>query len=153
MEYAQTSFISSTFWTERIGPVAGVATLDEMKVQKSWERTMDLGNYFRKKLKANCEDVGLPVNIFGLESLPNFSFGDNNGLVLKTLFTQEMLNKGYLASTIFFASTAHSEKIIDDFFETAYPVLDCLADCNKDPDLANKLLGGPICHDGFKRLN
>ncbi|MDC0096446.1 aminotransferase class III-fold pyridoxal phosphate-dependent enzyme [Amylibacter sp.] len=153
MEYAQTSFISSTFWTERIGPAAGVATLDEMKMQKSWKRTMDLGNYFRQKLEVNCDDVGLPVNIFGLESLPNFSFGDNNGLVLKTLFTQEMLKKGYLASTLFFASTAHSEKIIDDFFETAYPILDRLADCNKDPDLANKLLDGPICHDGFKRLN
>ena len=153
MEYAQTSFISSTFWTERIGPAAGVATLKEMCIQKSWERTMKLGTYFRNKLKINCADVGLPVNIFGLESLPNFSFGDNNGLVLKTLFTQEMLKQGYLATTLFFASTAHSEKIIDQFFETAYPVLAKLAKCNKDPDLAIKFLDGPICHDGFKRLN
>ena len=37
MESAQSSFISSTFWTERIGPTAALATLKEMKKLKSWD--------------------------------------------------------------------------------------------------------------------
>ena len=32
------TFISSTFWTERIGSVAALATLDEMYNQKSWKK-------------------------------------------------------------------------------------------------------------------
>ena len=37
MENAQSSFISSTFWTERIGPTAALATLKVMEETKSWE--------------------------------------------------------------------------------------------------------------------
>ena len=44
MQNAQTSFISSTFWTERIGSVAGIATLKEMKRIKSWKIIDDTGN-------------------------------------------------------------------------------------------------------------
>ena len=35
MEAAQSTFISSTFWTERIGPSAALATLKIMKREKS----------------------------------------------------------------------------------------------------------------------
>ena len=37
MQSAQDTFISSTFWTERIGPIAGIATLNEMESLNSWE--------------------------------------------------------------------------------------------------------------------
>jgi glutamate-1-semialdehyde 2,1-aminomutase len=37
MEAAQKTFISSTFWTERIGPTAALATLKVMEQIKSWE--------------------------------------------------------------------------------------------------------------------
>ena len=37
MESAQKRFISSTFWTERIGPTAAIKTLEEMEKIKSWE--------------------------------------------------------------------------------------------------------------------
>ena len=37
MNCAQDSFISSTFWTERIGPAAALKTLEVMKEIRSWE--------------------------------------------------------------------------------------------------------------------
>ena len=36
MDTAQETFIS-TFWTERIGPTAGLKTLEIMEKMKSWE--------------------------------------------------------------------------------------------------------------------
>ena len=36
MSHAQSTFISSTFWTERIGPTAALKTLEVMKKIKSW---------------------------------------------------------------------------------------------------------------------
>ena len=38
MESAQTTFISSTFWTERIGPTAALKTLEIMERIKLWEK-------------------------------------------------------------------------------------------------------------------
>ncbi len=38
MQAAEKSFISSTFWTERIGSTAGVATLKVMEKEKSWKQ-------------------------------------------------------------------------------------------------------------------
>ena len=38
MDAAQSTFISSTFWTERIGPSAALKTLEVMEREKSWEK-------------------------------------------------------------------------------------------------------------------
>ena len=37
MKLSSKTFISSTFWSERSGFVAGIATLNEMKRTKSWK--------------------------------------------------------------------------------------------------------------------
>ena len=42
MDFANSTFISSTFWTERIGSVAGLKTLEIMKKNKSWKRFLKL---------------------------------------------------------------------------------------------------------------
>ena len=49
MEAAQSTFISSTFWTERIGSVAALVTLSVMEREKSWDRITDTGKnlFFR----------------------------------------------------------------------------------------------------------
>ena len=64
------TFISSTFWSERIGPVAGLATLKEMKRQKSWRIITDLGEYFRLKLrKAKNNDLEIKIEEFIADNL------------------------------------------------------------------------------------
>ena len=51
MEATQSTFISSTFWTERIGPVAALETLKVMEETKSWEYISDLGRYLKSRWK------------------------------------------------------------------------------------------------------
>ena len=53
MECAQSSFISSTFWTERIGVGAGLATLDQMEKIQSWEILTETGLFLRTTLIHN----------------------------------------------------------------------------------------------------
>ena len=48
MDYAQSSFISSTFWSERSGPVAANKTLDIMEKTKSWETITEIGSEVQK---------------------------------------------------------------------------------------------------------
>ena len=67
--------------------------------------------------------------------------------------TQDMLDKGYLASTSFYASTSHSTKIIDDYIDKLSYVFDIISDCEKGKNDINKFLKGPVCQTGFKRVN
>ncbi len=64
-----------------------------------------------------------------------------------------MLYKGYLASTNFYASTAHNEDNLNHYFEALNDVYSIISDCEKGKKNIDKLLKGPVCHSGFKRLN
>ena len=51
MENTQNSFISSTFWTERIGPTAALKTLEVMERIKSWEKISNTGKFIKKRVE------------------------------------------------------------------------------------------------------
>lgn len=152
MQAAQSTFISSTFWTERIGSVAALATLEAMEHEKSWETITEIGGYFQAKLTELAGEFQLPLTVKGLEALTTFSFDSPNSLAYKTFLTQEMLKKGYLAGSSFYASISHSRVILDEYFEALSPIFKVLKECETHRDIMT-LLDGPICHGGFKRLN
>ena len=152
MEAAQSSFISSTFWTERIGPTAGLKTLEVMKSVKSWETISATGNTIIARWRSLAREHGLTLNISGLPALPGFSFDGPNNLAYRTLISQEMLGKGFLAGSSVYVCTAHTPDMVDRYFDALRPVFALIAQCEAGRDVAS-LLTGPICHDGFKRLN
>lgn len=152
MEAAQTSFISSTFWTERIGPTAGLKTLEVMERERSWEIITESGRSIGKRWQALATKYGLPIRLNGLPALISFSFPLSDMLKYKTLITQEMLAKGYLAATSVYVCTAHTPEIVDAYFDALDPVFRLVRQCEDGLDL-NSLLKGPVCHAGFKRLN
>ena len=65
MEAAQNSFISSTFWTERIGPVAALKTLEVMERVESWGVITSTGLTIRKGLDELAMNYGLKINQSG----------------------------------------------------------------------------------------
>ncbi|WDR02576.1 aminotransferase class III-fold pyridoxal phosphate-dependent enzyme [Devosia algicola] len=152
MEAAQTSFISSTFWTERLGSAAALATLEVMEREKSWEMITRTGSEVTRRWQALADKHGLTITTSGLAALTGFALAGPNGLAYKTLITQEMLDKGYLAATSFYASTAHTTDIVDGYFEALDPIFALIAECENGRDVMG-LLKGPVCHSGFKRLN
>ena len=153
MESAQTTFISSTFWTERIGPVAALATLAEMEKQKSWEVITALGKKMQEGWQHLADSHGLSIAIAGIPSLSTYSFKSEKALQYKTFITQEMLKNDFLASTIFYAATAHEQIHFDQYFEALDSIYKIIAKCEKDEMKIENLLEGPVCHSGFKRLN
>ena len=152
MEAAQSTFISSTFWTERIGPSAGLATLKVMEKIKSWEIITQTGQDIRKKWQGLADKYQLNIEHWGLPSLAGFTFKSPNFLAYKTLMTQEMLKKGYLVSNTIYSSISHTPEIVDKFFFELDPIFSQIAKCEEGQDVM-KLLNGPVCHSGFKRLN
>lgn len=153
MEAAQTTFISSTFWTERIGPTAALATLKVMERVKSWETITEMGNKMRAGWQKLANAHQLSITISGIPALSTYAFNSPDKLAYKTLITQEMLDKGFLASTNFYASTAHNDVNLELYFTALDEVYHKIANCEKGIEKIDNLLKGPICHSGFKRLN
>jgi glutamate-1-semialdehyde 2,1-aminomutase len=152
MEAAQTTFISSTFWTERIGPTAALKTLEVMERVKSWETITNTGLNIRQRWQQLADQYALGINHWGLPSLTGFTLQSENALAYKTLITQEMLAKGYLASNSVYVCTEHTPDIIDGYFDALNSIFALIKECEEGRDVMG-LLKGPICHAGFKRLN
>lgn len=152
MEAAQSTFISSTFWTERIGPTAALKTLEVMEREKSWETITQTGLNIREGWQKLADKHGLSVNHFGLPALTGFTFNSPHALAYKTLITQEMLAKGYLASNAVYVCTEHTKQVVDAYFEQLDPIFALVKEC-EDGRSVESLLKGPVCHGGFKRLN
>lgn len=152
MEAAQSTFISSTFWTERIGPAAALKTLEVMERIKSWETITEVGLQIRQRWQQLADKYGLKINHWGLASLTGFTFDGPKFLEYKTLMSQEMLAKGYLVGNSVYTSIAHTPEVVDGYFQELDAVFALIAECQAGRDV-NALLKGPVCHGGFKRLN
>jgi len=145
MKYANSTFISSTFWTERIGPAAALATLDLMKKIKSWEIISATGVKIKKNWLRISNNHKLKIKIEGLDALPRFNFESKFNLHYKTFITQEFLKKNFLASNTIYTCTEHSSKIINQYLEILNDIfykIKKINDSNKDFKLQ---LDGPCC--------
>jgi glutamate-1-semialdehyde 2,1-aminomutase len=152
MEAAQSTFISSTFWTERVGPSAALKTLEVMERTKSWDQITSAGLIIREGWQQLADKYDLHIDHWGLPALTGFTFKSDNALIYKTLITQEMLDKGYLAGNSVYVSTEHSPAIINDYFDKLDPLFEIIKECEEGRDPMT-LLKGPVCHSSFKRLN
>jgi glutamate-1-semialdehyde 2,1-aminomutase len=152
MEAAQSTFISSTFWSERIGSVAGLKTLEIMEREISWEQITETGRDIGKRWVTLADKNNLPIGLGGLSSLIRFSIPVENWLKYKTFITQEMLKKGFLSANSVFVCTDHTSAIIDEYFEHLDPIFTTIGECENGRNI-DDLLEGPVCHARFKRLN
>ncbi len=152
MEAAQNTFISSTFWTERIGPTAALATLDVMEKMKSWDIITEMGKYITDQWNSLATSTGVAIKTSGLPALTSFSVNSPNALAYKTLITQEMLKKSYLAGTSIYVSTVHTNDLVDQYLGDLKPIFSLIKECEDGRDV-NSLLNGPVCSSGFARLN
>lgn len=152
MQAAQKTFISSTFWTERIGPAAAIATLKVMEKERSWDKITDIGNSNKSRWQILADKHELSITQWGIPSLAGFTFNSDNDLAYKTYITQEMLSKGYLAGNSMYTCICHTPDILDGYFYELDKLFADIKDFEEGKDIM-KSLKGPICHSGFKRLN
>ena len=152
---AQSSFISSTFWTERIGPAAALKTLEVMEKEESWIQITKIG----KRVKKGWSDIAinndLKLDYNGIPALASFNIVsvNNNTNLYKTLITQEMLKRGFLASNSFYSSTSHDDMTLDSYLNNLNDIFSIISSCEKGEKKIEELLDGPQAHLGFKRLN
>lgn len=152
MQAAQATFISSSYWTERIGPVAALATIRKMIRENIPQYLERIGTLFVHTVKEAATKYGLEVHAGGLPGLLHFSFEyGEKSQAIRTLFTQEMLRRGILASGGLYTSFAHKEEHIERYqkaLDGVFPFLKRAIDSNQ----VEQMLEGPVAQQGFKRL-
>ena len=152
MKHAETSFISSTFWTERIGPTAALKTLEIMEKEKSWKKITEMGKYVRDQWKKISKKNKLHINISGILALNSFTFNSKNNLKYKTLITQEMLKKGFLASNTLYLCTEHKKSIVNKYLFHLNNIFKLIKQCENGKSI-DALLQNKKSKSGFGRLN
>lgn len=152
MDAAQSTFISSTFWTERIGPSAALKTLEVMEKKKSWEEITKIG----ASLKSNWSEIAksnkIDIDIYGINALAAFKVNSKNWLKYKTFITQEMLKKGILAANSCYLCIKHNNEILENYYHNLDIIFKKINNFENGESI-DKFLEGPVCHDNFKRLN
>ena len=152
MEYSNESFISSTFWTERIGPTAALATIKFMEKNKTWNNIKRIGEKIQVNWQKIAKRNNLDIKINGIPSLTNFIFQSPKHQSYKTLITQEMLLNNILATNAVYPSIAHNKKVLDLYFRRLNDVFGLIKKCEDGFDV-NKFLKSRESIKEFRRLN
>ena len=152
MKGAHGSFISSTYWTEGVGPAAALATLRKMQQIDVPAAIALIGARVVNLWRKYGEVHNLPIVIEPrYPCLGHFRFDHELANELRTLYTQIMLERGFLAGTAIYATTAHTDEIIDFYGEAVDEVFAEIADALNNDEVNKRLKGRPAVF-GFERL-
>jgi glutamate-1-semialdehyde 2,1-aminomutase len=151
MEAAQTSFISSTYWTDRVGPVAALATIRKHRRCDVPRHLVRVGTMVQDGWRAAAERTGVAVHVSGMAPLGHFAFTAERGRAAMTLFTQLMLARGFLANQAFYATFAHQDAHVELYLEAVEAAFATVGKALRAGDVASQL-AGPVAHAGFERL-
>jgi glutamate-1-semialdehyde 2,1-aminomutase len=150
MQAAQTTFISSTFWTERIGPTAALATLAAMTEEDAPARVHQIGVNVQQRWQETAATAGLAITVGGLPALANYTVTGLDPLLVKTYVTGRLLDLGFLGGMSVYASIAHTDAVLDQYFEAVATIMGELAQLDDAMLLA--LLPDGVAQGGFARL-
>jgi glutamate-1-semialdehyde 2,1-aminomutase len=151
MEAAQETFISSTYWTEGVGAVAALATLEVHQEIDVPGHARQIGELFRQGCAQLAARHGLPLLLWGYPALTTLAFAHPGNAALVTLLTVRMLDRGFLVSNGFYPTLAHQPWHVEAFLAAADEVFHELAESIEHDDAADRI-GGPVKHGGFARL-
>ena len=151
MQAAQKSFISSTYWTERIGPVAALTTIRKFQMMNVSEHLIKIGQMVKKSWINGAAKCGLEIHVSGLDPLAHFDFEGVEAQAAKTLYTQLLLERGFFATNSFYAMLAHTNEHVHAYGEATEEAFNLINDALLKGDV-HSMLKGPVSHSGFSRL-
>jgi len=153
MDSAQDTFISSTFWTERVGFAAALETINQLEKFQVHKNLIKTGDFISKEWNSLFSKHGLDVKTTDFLPLITFkpNYGSLNNKIL-TYISQEMLKMGYLSANSIYVSNSHSERIVQDYLVCLDKVLKNLSYCIKYRTL-DASLETRVREFGFERLN
>ena len=152
MDAAQNTFVSSTYWTERVGPAAAIATIKKMKKYNIPSHLTSVGSAIKDGWQDLAKKHQLKIQVKGILALPTFSFDcGRESQAFHTLFCQEMLKRGFLTSKGVYVSWSHTKQHVVSYLKNVDEVFGLIREAMRNENVYD-LLQGPVSHKGFERL-
>ena len=152
LKKSRNCFISSTFWSDRIGFVAALKTIKVMKKTNSWVHLINSGKHLNNEVKNIAKKNDLKISINGYESITYFEIISKNNQEYKTFIAQEMLKNKFLATNLAYMTINHDRKLINDYSRILNNIFVQIRRF-EDGEPIKKYLKGPVIRKSFQRLN
>lgn len=151
MDAAQRSFISSTMWTEAVGPAAALATMQKLASNRVHEHVRTIGEHFQTIMRDAAARHDVAMHVDGPPALTHVHFDDDTDLAVLTLYTRLMLEEGFLAGGSFYPCFAHEQHHVEAIGRAANRVLAKIANAIQTGQVMRLINDSPR-HRGFVRL-
>ena len=143
MSKAENTFISSTFWGERVGYTAALASIKEFKRLDVFKKVEKNGKMIKNIWNDLSKKHNVPIKVMGSNALPSFLFCSNHDKK-KTFLTQEMLKNRILATNLIYVTIHHNKDNIKKYIKILDKVFYDISKKNIKTILKSKLCFKPI---------
>ena len=111
MQAADGSFISSSYWTDGVGPAAALAVLKKVKSLGVSELVWQRGGILQTGLKTMAaRHPACKLIVGGMPATPTMSFDlGADAPLAQTLYVRKMRARGFLVSSYYYVMLAHDE--------------------------------------------
>ena len=147
MQKAENTFISSTFWGERIGYTAALSSIKEFKRLKIFKKINDNGKMIKNIWSNLSKKNNVPIKVMGTNGIPSFEFC-NDHAKNKTFLTQEMLKNKILATNIVYVNIFHNKNNIKRYADILNKIFYDISTKN-----IKKILKSKVCYKPINRIN
>lgn len=151
MDASSKTFISSVFWTEKIGPATAIAFIKKHQKLNLGKILIKKGKEIKKIWEDAAKISGLKIKIYGIDPLANFKLIVNDWPATITYFIQEMLKRGFLASEKCYANYMHTPKLLKKYKIACNEIFKNIAVFDKLKNIREQL-DGPVKQMDFGRL-
>ncbi len=151
MKNATKTFMSSAFWTEKLGPACAVAFLKKHKKLNIGKILEKKGQIIKKIWIDAANSAGLEIEVNGIDPLASFKLKISNWPVGLTFFIQEMLKSKILASDKCYANYKHDTKSLKIYKKECFKIFKKISILEKK-NMLLKSLEGPVKQVEFQRL-
>jgi glutamate-1-semialdehyde 2,1-aminomutase len=111
MQAADRSFISSSYWTDGVGPAAALAVLAKARREDAFRVVWQRGEQLQAKMREVAARYPVcKVIVAGMASTPSVTFGlGGDASLAQTVFVRRMQQRGFLVMSTYYVMLAHRE--------------------------------------------
>jgi glutamate-1-semialdehyde 2,1-aminomutase len=147
MKKTENTFISSTFWGERIGYTAALSSIKEFKRLNVFKKIENNAKLIKSIWLDLSKKYNVPIKVTGRNCILSFEFLKNHPQ-RKTYLTQEMLKNKILATNLIYVTMLHNKKNINKYIKILDKVFLNISEKN-----IKKILKSKICFKPINRIN
>ena len=147
MKKAENTFVSSTFWGERIGYTAALSSIKEFKRLNVFKKIENNGKLIKSIWLDLSKKHNVPIKVKGRNCILSFEFFKNH-TQRKTYLTQEMLKNKILATNLIYITIFHNKKNIKKYIKILEKVFSDISKKN-----IKNILKSKICFKPINRIN